>query len=168
MAIEATTMAPRSKAEAGLYLSFRLAAEEYGISILSVREIIGLQPITAVPQAPAAVLGVINLRGKVIPVVSLRTMFGLPDVEATAQSCIIVLDITHLGLARQVGVLVDEVAEVANLEAREIEPAPDLGAGAGQRYVKGVGLLGKRVMMLLDAGDMLSDQISVDALSAAM
>ena len=165
MAIEATMAARQTTAEAGLYLSFRLADEDYGISILSVREIIGLQPVTAVPQAPPAVLGVINLRGKVIPVVCLRRLFGQPEAEATAQNCIIVLDIEHGGQRRLVGVVVDEVAEVASLDRSQIEPPPDLGGSADLSCVRGVGLLGKRVMMLLDAGDLLADQLGAGSLA---
>lgn len=150
---------------AGKFLTFDLAEEEYGLEILRVREIIGMMAITPVPRTPDFVRGVINLRGKVIPVVCLRRLFGQPEAEATAQNCIIVLDIEHAGQRRLIGVVVDEVAEVASLDTSQIEPPPDLGGSASLSCVRGVGLLGKRVMMLLDAGDLLADQLGAGPLA---
>ncbi|MBI5832500.1 MAG: purine-binding chemotaxis protein CheW [Armatimonadetes bacterium] len=160
MATEAVLTAEHGQlAEAGQYLSFRLADEEYGVPILTVREIMGLQPITEMPQAPAAVLGVINLRGKVITVVDLRTLFGMPTAEHTPQSCIIVLDVADGGRTQQVGALVDCVAEVTTLAPDQIKPPPTMGDNDGA-HIRGVGLLGQRVLLLLDAVGLLAQMLA--------
>lgn len=115
----------------GKYLTFALADEEYGIGILKVREIIGLMEITAVPQTPSYVKGVINLRGRVIPVLELRLKFGMPTQEYTDRTCIIVVEVASSGGTIQVGTLVDSVSEVLNIAAEEIEPPPSFGNSQG-------------------------------------
>src|SRR5438309_7255294 len=105
---------------AGKYLTFQLANEEFGIRVLKVREIMGLQEITAVPQTPAHVKGVINLRGKVIPVIDLRLKFGLPAAEYTQRTCIIVAQVQGEAGPIQMGVIVDGVSEVLNLTGADI------------------------------------------------
>ncbi len=129
---------------AGKYLTFALADEEYGIGILKVREIIGLMEITAVPQTPPYVKGVINLRGRVIPVLELRTKFGMASQEYNDRTCIIVVEVNAAGGTIQVGMLVDSVSEVLNIAAEEIEPPPsfgtsqvDTGAILGMAKIKG-------------------------------
>src|SRR5271165_5058895 len=114
---------PSAAAEqrAGKYLAFRLGKEDFAIQVLKVREIVGIQDITSVPQMPGYVKGVINLRGKVIPVVDLRLKFGLAEVEGTPRTCIIVVQVHHGGIPIQTGLIVDEVSEVLNLAAGEIE-----------------------------------------------
>src|ERR1700753_3080378 len=121
--------APRADMRAGKYLTFQLANEEFGIRVLKVREIMGVQDITAVPQTPAHVKGVINLRGKVIPVVDLRLKFGLQKLEYTQRTCIIVVQVAGESSAMLMGIVVDGVAEVLNLSAGEIENTPDFGQG---------------------------------------
>src|SRR5580704_2420661 len=116
---------------AGKYLTFILGREEFAIRVLKVREIMGIQDITAVPQTPAYVKGVINLRGKVIPVVDLRLKFCLPQIEYTKRTCIIVVQVQSGGVSLQTGIVVDEVSEVLNLAAADIEDTPDFGDGAG-------------------------------------
>jgi purine-binding chemotaxis protein CheW len=161
-------MATTSEAQAaGLYLSFELNETEYGIPILSVREIIGVLPITAVPEAPPAMLGVVNLRGKVIPVVDLRQRFGLPSVDPTAASCIIVVDLESGGSSRQCGVLVDRVADVVALSAVDIEPPPEMGEDRPARGLLGMGLIGSRLMVLLDLDEVLAHETVCEALAAA-
>jgi len=133
-------------AAAGKYLTFFLGAEEYGMAILAVHEIIGMLPITRVPRTPPFVRGVVNLRGRVISILDLRRKFDLPTVEPGPTSCIIVVA-AH---AAQVGVLVDRVSEVADIAAGDIEPPPPLGAGVQTEYLVGIAKSGARVRLLLD------------------
>jgi purine-binding chemotaxis protein CheW len=110
----------------GKYLTFSLASEEYGISILEIKEIIGMMPITSVPQTPAHIKGVVNLRGKVIPVMDLRLRFGMTAMDDTERTCIIVVEISGQAGTVQVGVVVDAVSEVLNVKSEDIEPTPSL------------------------------------------
>lgn len=139
---------------AGKYLAFHLGAEEFGIPVLSVREIMGLQDITAVPQTPAHVRGVINLRGKVIPVVDLRLKFGLPSVEYGQRTSIIVVKLGET----MMGIIVDGVSEVLNLSAGDIEDTPDFGHGIETPYILGMAKTKGKVRMLLDIEQILSTQ----------
>ena len=123
----------------GKYLVFELGREEFGIGVLKVREIMCIQGITAVPQTPAHVKGVINLRGKVIPVVDLRLKFGLPEQEYTQRTCIIVVQVRSEGGPLMMGIVVDGVAEVLNLVAADIEDTPDFGDGTATPYLLGNG-----------------------------
>jgi purine-binding chemotaxis protein CheW len=132
---------------AGTYLTFQLAQEEYGVEILKVREIIGMLPITQVPGSPPSVLGVINLRGKVISVLSMRGRFGLPSAEPHPHNVIIVVE----GAAKNViGLAVDRVKEVAVFAAADCAPAPDYGLQANSEVVRGLGKGNGRVRILLD------------------
>lgn len=142
---------------AGKYMTFKLAAEEYGVEILQVRELIGVMEITRVPRARSEIRGVINLRGKVIPVLDLRIKFGLPQIETTAQSVIIVVQLPPPA-AVTMGILVDEVLEVRALEGDQIEPPPDLGDHDDDGVVLGVGKAEKRVIFLLDIHRVLDTQ----------
>jgi purine-binding chemotaxis protein CheW len=142
---------------AGKYMTFQLADEVFGLEILKVREIIGAMEITRMPRAPEFVRGVINLRGRVIPVVDLRTKFGMPQVAATEQTVIIVVQVEVAGRPLTTGVLVDLVLEVLDVKADAIEPAPDLGAGTvDHEFILGVGKHGHRVVFLLDIARVLS------------
>jgi purine-binding chemotaxis protein CheW len=142
---------------AGKYMTFQLAGEDYGLQILKVREIIGLLEITRVPRAPAFIRGVINLRGRVIPVVDLRMKFGMAATEATEQTVVIVLQVALGDRTLTMGVLVDRVLEVLNIEGTAIEPPPDLGGGtAGDDFILGVGKTAHRVVFLLDIAKVLS------------
>src|SRR5271166_6360163 len=124
--------APAAKAElrAGKYLTFQLGKEEFAVQVLHVREIMGVQEITAVPQMPYHVKGVLNLRGKVIPVVDLRLKFGLPEMEYTQRTCIIVVQIEGHAGKISTGIIVDGVSEVLTLQTADIEDTPDFGVGA--------------------------------------
>lgn len=133
-------------AAAGKYLTFFLGAEEYGMEILAVHEIIGVLPITRVPRTPPFVRGVINLRGRVISILDLRLKFDLPAIEPGPTSCIIVVA-AH---AAHVGLLVDRVSEVADIGAPDIEPPPPLGAGVRTDYLLGIAKSAARVRLLLD------------------
>ena len=116
-------------AQAGKYLSFVLGSEEYGLEILKVQEINGMMDVTRVPRTPEYVRGVINLRGRVIPVVNLRRMFGMEPVDDDEKTCIIVVQVARADSQITMGIIVDEVSEVLNISADQIEPPPAFGAG---------------------------------------
>ncbi len=135
----------------GKYLTFRLAGEDYGIPLLQVKEIIGMMPVTAVPQTPVYVKGVINLRGKVIPVSDLRLRFGMNATDYNDRTCIIVVDIQGgEQAATRMGVIVDAVSEVLNVREEDIEPAPSFGDRARTDYILGMANMDERVKLLLD------------------
>ncbi|HUV68458.1 MAG TPA: chemotaxis protein CheW [Terracidiphilus sp.] len=144
----------------GKYLTFLLGREEFAIRVLKVREIMGIQDITAVPQTPGYVKGVINLRGKVIPVVDLRLKFSLPEMEYTQRTCIIVVQVQAGSVSLHTGIVVDEVSEVLNLAAGDIEDTPDFGEGAGSAtsYLLGMAKVKGKVKILLDIDRVLSSQ----------
>lgn len=145
------------RAEAGKYLSFALGTEIYGLVILDVREIIGMMDITAVPQMPDYVKGVINLRGKVIPVIDLRLKFGLDKVEYTEETCIIVLHVAD----SLMGIVVDRVCEVLDISESHLEPAPDFGAQLKTDFILGMGKMDEQVTMLLDIQRILTEDVVV-------
>lgn len=140
----------------GKYLTFALADEEYALPVLKVREIIKMMEITQVPKVPPHVKGVINLRGKVIPIVDLRLKFGFPPQDATERTCIIVVDAALNGGRSSLGFVVDGVNEVMNIAAEEIEPTPDFGEQVNTTYMQGVAKRGAHVKMLLDLDRVLS------------
>lgn len=130
----------------GKYLTFFLDQEEYGIQILTVREIIGLIPVTTVPRTPAFVRGIINLRGKVIPVVDLRSKFDMAPVDDTEETCIIVVQTSGL----QLGMVVDKVSEVLDIPGQEVVEAPSLGNEIETEFILGIGKWEGRVTLLLN------------------
>jgi purine-binding chemotaxis protein CheW len=143
----------------GRFLTFVLAAEEYGVQILKVREIIGLMKITPVPQTPAFVAGVINLRGKVIPVMDLRTRFEMPAVEHTDETCVIVIDTVWGGGTHVLmGIVVDTVREVVDIEPDQIDPTPEFGGGVRTDYILGMGKVAEKVKILLDIDKVLTSE----------
>lgn len=147
---QTTDSTPSVNELAGKYMTFKLASEEYGVQILKVRELIGLMDITAIPRAPEFVRGIINLRGKIIPVLDLRLRFGLPVSADSSQAVIIVTQLaTPLG-PLTMGVLVDQVLEVRTIEAAHIEPSPRFPGSASTEFVLGVGKAEARVILLLD------------------
>jgi purine-binding chemotaxis protein CheW len=143
---------------AGKYMTFRLASEEYGLEILKVRELIGLLEITRIPKAPPHVRGVINLRGKVIPVVDLRLKFGMQAIDSTNQTVIIVVQLASHHGGVTVGILVDEVLEVRAIGAEDIEPPPNLQNDVSTNFILGVGKADKRVVFLLDIDRILASE----------
>jgi len=151
-----------SEEYAGKYLTFNLADEEYGIAILKVKEIIGMMPVTQVPKTPEFVKGVVNLRGKVIPVTDLRLKFGLPETDYTDRTCIIVIEINGQNGTILVGIVVDAVSEVLNIKAEEIEPAPAFGAQLDTGFILGMAKTEEGVKILLDIDDVLNtDAVTV-------
>ncbi|MFZ3115836.1 MAG: chemotaxis protein CheW [Syntrophales bacterium] len=141
----------------GKYLTFTLASEDYGIGILKVKEIIGIMAITTVPQTPDYVKGVINLRGKVIPVIDLRLKFAMEDMAYTERTCIIVVEISGGGNKIMMGILVDSVSEVLNIKSGDIEDTPNFGSQLNTDYILGMAKMGERVKILLDINKVLSD-----------
>jgi purine-binding chemotaxis protein CheW len=140
----------------GKYLTFILAGEEYGIGILKVKEIIGVMAITTVPQTPAYMKGVINLRGKVIPIVDLRVKFGMEAIDYTEKTCIIVVEITSNSQKVMIGILVDSVSEVLNIKGGDIEDTPNFGSHLNTNYILGMAKTGGRVKILLEIDRVLS------------
>lgn len=134
-------------------VTFRIGEEEFGVDILAVQEIIRLMQITMVPRAPAFIEGVINLRGKVIPVINMRTRFSMAPVTHDANTRIVVMEFGQ----KIVGFLVDGVSEVLRIPAGTVEDAPPVVAGIGSEYIKGVGKLDDRLLILLDLNNLLSD-----------
>ena len=146
----------------GKYLTFSLAAEEYGIGILKVREIIGMMPITTIPRTPGFVKGVINLRGKVIPVVDLRLKFGMEEMEYTEQTCIIVVEIKTAGGSAPMGIVVDSVSEVMSIKSADLEETPAFGARLDTDYILGMAKMNGGVKILLDIDRVLvSDDLAM-------
>lgn len=145
-----------SAAAAGKYLTFALAQEEYGLLVIKVREIIKIMDITAVPQMPDHVKGVINLRGKVIPIIDLRLKFGIAAEAYTERTCIIVAEVEVEARKLMLGVIVDSVSEVLNIAPDEIEPAPDFGERLDTAYMQGIAKVKGKVKILLDLDRVLA------------
>lgn len=142
----------------GKYLTFSMAAEEYGIGILKVKEIIGMMAITIVPQTPPYVKGVINLRGKIIPVVSLRLKFGMEEIDYSDRTCIIVVEVkTNTGHVLM-GIVVDAVSEVLNIRNAEIEDTPVFGTSLNTDFILGMAKANDGVKILLDIDKVISAQ----------
>jgi purine-binding chemotaxis protein CheW len=163
-----TPLSVARSAVAGKHMCFQLGAETYGLPVLDVREIIGLMPITAVPRAPAFVRGVINLRGKVIPVVDLRLQFGMEPCPSTDQTVIIVVQCLVEDRPLTMGLLVDRVLEVLSIGGDQIEPPPSFGATESADFLLGVGKSGQRVIFLLDIARLLSvrDRAALESAAA--
>jgi purine-binding chemotaxis protein CheW len=150
-----------TRAVAGKYLTFSIGRESFGIDVLKIREIIRLVDITAVPQAPDHVRGVINLRGKIIPVVDLRLRFGLPKADTTERTCIVVVQINQpSGMQSPMGVIVDGVEEVLNIAQTDIEQTPDFGAKLEADYILGMAKVKSKVKTLLDIDSVLSASVA--------
>ena len=140
----------------GKYLTFTLAEEEYGIGILKIKEIIGMMPITSVPQTPEFVKGVINLRGKVIPVIDLRLRFGMGEIDYTERTCIIVVEIDSQAGTVLIGIVVDSVSEVLNVKGDDIADTPTFGANLNTEYILGMAKMEGGVKILLHIDQVLS------------
>jgi purine-binding chemotaxis protein CheW len=150
LAVEQGAANGQSSGSGGKFLTFTLGSEEYGVPVLKVREIIKVMDITQVPQVPDYVLGVINLRGKVIPVIDLRRKFGFPAMEHTERTCIIVVDVDLPAMRVMMGVVVDAVSEVLNVTDAEIEDTPEFGGRATTAYLLGLAKVKDSVKILLD------------------
>jgi purine-binding chemotaxis protein CheW len=161
MAKLAETMGQAVKAmeqREGKYLTFSLANEEYGIGILKIKEIIGMMAVTTVPRTPAYVKGVINLRGKVIPIIDLRLRFGMAAIDYTERTCIIVVEIESESGTVQVGVVVDAVSEVLNVNTGDIENTPQFGISMDTEYILGMAKMEGGVKILIDVDQVLTGE----------
>ena len=143
------------------FLTFRIGKEDYGIEVSYVIEIVGVQQITEVPDMPAFLKGVINLRGRVIPVMDVRVRFGMEPRAFDDRTCIVVVNLAETA----VGLIVDTVNEVLNIPASEISPPPRIKKGEGSRFVRGMGKVGEAVKILLDLNKLLNDS-EMDAMAA--
>jgi purine-binding chemotaxis protein CheW len=156
IAAPAGAPALKSDERAGKYLTFLIGKEEFGVGVLKVREIMGIQEITEVPQTPPYLKGVINLRGKVIPVIDLRLKFGLSAIDYTQRTCIIVVQVNSGATLLQIGIVVDAVSEVITLALGDIEDTPDFGADIATDYILGMAKIKGKVKILLDIDAVLS------------
>jgi purine-binding chemotaxis protein CheW len=137
----------------GKFLTFSLGEEFYGIDIMYVTEIVGIQPITVVPEMPNFIKGIINLRGKIIPVMDARLKFKKPPQAYNDRTCIIVIDVSDISI----GIIVDAVSEVLNISDENIVPPPSLNTG-GRKYIKSVGKSGDNVTLILDCDKLLDEE----------
>ena len=151
MALSATS-AKSADRMAGKYLAFRIGNEEYGLEILKVREVIMMMDITHVPRTPVFIKGVVNLRGRIIPVMDLRAKFGMPQAEGSAERCIVVAALGGL----EMGLIVDSVSEVLDISADAVEETPSFGAGVATDFILGIGKAGDKVTILLDLDKVLT------------
>lgn len=152
------TAAPITDPRSGKYLTFHLGKEEFGIQVLKVKEIMGVQDITSVPGTPAHLKGVINLRGKIIPVVDLRLKFAFAEAPFTQTTCIVVVQVVQESEQSLIGLIVDGVSEVLNLNGADIEDAPDFGEGVDIPFVLGIAKVKGAVKILLKIEDVLTLQ----------
>lgn len=153
------TFTEEEDTQKGKFLTFSLGKEYYGIDIIYVTEIVGIQPITEVPELPDYLKGIINLRGKIIPVMDARLKFKKPQVEYTDRTCIIVVDIADISI----GLIVDDVSEVLNIPEEDIVPPPNIHK-TGKKFIKSVGKSGSNVTLILDC-DKLLDEDDLDSLN---
>lgn len=146
------------EAQAGKHLTFVLNKEEYGIPINRVKEIIGMMDITSIPRTPKFIKGVVNLRGKIIPLMDLRLKLDMGEQEYTERTCIIVVELNFEGVQRQMGIVVDTVSEVVNIQANELEPPPQYGTQVEGDFLIGIGKVKGKVILLLDIQRVLNPE----------
>ena len=147
-------------------LTFSLGGEVYGVDILRVKEIRGWSPVTRIPQSPEAVLGVLNLRGLIVPIVDLRVRFALASAEFTPLTVIIVLSLrTESGL-RECGIVVDNVNDVVDVATETIRPSPELGAAHNSEFIEGIATHDEQMLILLNAENLASNQLSTTGIAA--
>lgn len=171
MSVVQTEQDPRTGADqavgglGGKYLTFHLAGEQFGIQILKVREIIGRMRTTPVPGSPECIRGVINLRGKIVAVMDLRRRLGFPDGEEHARNCIVVTEVPTEEGTVEMGLLVDAVSEVLDIDGGEIEPPPSLGPETDTSCLLGMAKSGSEVKLLLDIGTVVLDSAAALAMA---
>jgi purine-binding chemotaxis protein CheW len=141
-------------------LTFTLGKETYGVDILRVQEIRGWSPVTRIPQTPNHVLGVLNLRGSIVPIIDMRMRFSLESAEYTAITVIIVLSVESAGLRRDIGVVVDGVSDVIDLNSASIKPPPDLGGQVSTEFIRGLAAVSEHMVMLLDIDRLIGGDVS--------
>ncbi len=148
--------------QANQYLTFQLDDEVFAVEISKVREVLDFSDVTKVPQTPEFMRGVINLRGSVVPVVDMRLKFGMDGVEATVNTCIIIVEVVMDGEASVLGSLVDSVQEVLDIESDQIEPPPRIGTKLNTEFIRGMGKHNEEFVIILDIDKVFSaDEISL-------
>jgi len=152
--IENTMELEEEDTQKGKYLTFSLDKEVYAIEIKYVTEIIGIQPITEIPELPDYIKGIVNLRGKIIPVMDVRLRFRKKAIDYNDRTCVIVIDVDNIS----VGLIVDNVMEVMSISDENIVPPPEMSRGSGNRYIKAIGKVGNDVKLILDCMKMISDE----------
>jgi len=148
------TMETEEDTQKGKYLTFLLGKEAYGIEIKFVTEIIGIQPITEIPEMPEYVKGIINLRGKIIPVMDVRLRFKKKPVDYNDRTCIIVIDVENVSI----GLIVDSVSEVLSIPDENIVPPPEMNRGSENRYIKAIGKVENNIKLILDCQKLINDE----------
>jgi len=152
----------RQAAKGQQYLTFAVTGESFGIAIVSIKEIIEYRATTGVPMMPDFMRGIINLRGRVVPVIDLAVRFGRARGEVTPRTCIVIVEARQGGEQHDLGVVVDAVSAVAEIPDAEIEPAPSFGANLRSEFITGMGKIGEKFVILLDVGKVLSiDELSM-------
>lgn len=141
------------------YLTFTLENEEYGVSILEVQEIRGWESATKIPNTPEYVLGVVNLRGSVVPIIDLRIRFNLKSAEYTATTVVVLVKVAHEGRERTIGVVVDAVADVYNISHEEINDTPDIGGAINSSFIKGLATVDEKMIIILDISPLIVAEI---------
>ena len=164
---EDSVISSRSKELAGKFLTFCSGDEEFGLGILKVQEIIGLMKVTRVPRVSSYIRGVINLRGKVIPIIDLRSRFQFDETPDTDRTCIVVVQVDRGNDQVTMGIVVDEVSEVMDVAAVQIEPPPRFASTVGTNFLVGLAKVGERVIMLLDIDRLLSDEEVAEVVETA-
>jgi purine-binding chemotaxis protein CheW len=148
-------------------LTFALGQEVYGVDILRVKEIRGWSPVTRIPQSPAAVLGVLNLRGAIVPIIDLRVRFAMQTAEFNAVTVVIVLSLRTAEGQRECGIVVDNVRDVVDIAADSVRPAPSMQGCTANEFIEGITTLGEQMLILLDADRLVSGELSPHVLDAA-
>ena len=156
-----------SGSERGQMLTFRLGAETYGVDILRVKEIRGWTPVTKIPQSPAYMLGVLNLRGAIVPIVDLRLRFELPSVEYSPLTVVIVLSLHTAEGVRECGIVVDGVSDVVDIPLASIKESPAVSDAARSRFIRGLANVDDQMLILLDAEELVSRESGPETLVAA-
>ncbi|BDM62863.1 chemotaxis protein CheW [Shewanella sp. NFH-SH190041] len=159
----ATTEPAGTENDGQQYLSFIMADEEYGVDILSVQEIRGWEPTTAVPNAPSHVRGVINLRGTIVPIIDLRQKFNIATLEYGPTTVVIVVKVSLEGGQKIIGIVVDAVSDVFSINQTEIRSAPDFGQDADLKFIRGLTNVGDKMVILLDINLLLGTEVLPDA-----
>lgn len=140
------------------FLTFTLASEVFAVEISRIKEVLEYTPLTKVPRTPKSMCGVINLRGAVVPVIDLRTKFGMQTAERTVNTCIIIIDVPAEGGVTTLGAMVDSVKEVMNLEPDQIDPAPKIGMSLNTDFIRGMGKQGNHFIIILDTAKVFSSE----------
>jgi purine-binding chemotaxis protein CheW len=148
-------------------LTFRLGASTYGVDILRVKEIRGWSPVTRIPHSPQHVLGVLNLRGAIIPIIDLRLRFGLPDAGFSPLTVIIVLSVSTPAGHRDCGVVVDSVSDVVDVPPDSVKPAPSLKAGESHDFIGGIATIDEQMLILLNVDELVTRDLTAGAAAAA-